>query len=50
MLYEIYKPNSLNSDSFNLKIVVLKADIKIRSMLTFKVVRCRCPFSFSLYK
>ena len=25
MLYEIYKPNSLNSDSFNLKIVVFES-------------------------
>ena len=55
MLYEIYKSKQLK---FRLilasKLLFLKANIrktmKIKSMLTFKVVRCRCRFSFSLYK
>ena len=49
MLYEIYKSKQLNSAS---KLLFLKANIrktiKIKSMLTFKVVRCRCRFSYSL--
>ena len=53
MLYEIYKSKQLK---FRLilasKLLFLKANIrktmKITSMLTFKVVHCRCRFSFSL--
>ena len=55
MLYEIYRSKQFK---FRLilasKLLFLKANIrktmKIKSMLTFKVVRCRCRcrFSFSL--
>ena len=55
MLYEIYKSKQLKfRPILASKLLFLKANVrktmKIKSMLTFKVVRCHCRFSFSFYK